>query len=230
MLTLRLLEPERAEHAAPRGLAGILNHSSAIPMWRLRGGGVVTSSYDSALVDVAMIEDPKMLTLARGIRFLHLEALVWCKAHLTDGFIPAAALNRLTDEPDPQEAAKELVKVGLWNLTAEGWTIIGFTDTQMSAQRVREKRQASRERYDKWQQSQSPKRVSNAAANDPARPAPPARKGGGQVGGNGGSGPLKPAPPATEEEIATLRETRAQVESLDWYRPSTERTGKWQKI
>ena len=155
----------------------------------------MTSSYDSALVDVAMIEDPRLLKLPRGVRLLHLEALVWCKAHLTDGFIPAGALHRLTDEPDADKAARELVKVNLWSLTAEGWTIVGFTDTQMSAQRVREKRQASRERYDKWQQSHSPKRVSNAAANDPARPAPPARKGGGQVGGGNGAGP-EPAPAA----------------------------------
>ena len=158
----------------------------------------MTSSYDSALVDVAMIEDPRLLTLSRGSRLLHLEALVWSKAHLTDGFIPAGAINRLTDEPDSSKAARELVKVGLWNLTAEGWTIVGFTDTQMSAQRVREKRQASRERYDRWQQSQLHKRVGNGAANDPARPAPPARKGGGQVGGNG-AGLGEPAPAALQE-------------------------------
>jgi len=158
----------------------------------------MSSRYDSALVDVAMIEDPRLLTLPRGIRLLHLEALVWCKAHLTDGFIPASALNRLTDEPEPSKAGHELARVGLWNFTAEGWTIVGFTDTQMSALRVKEKRQASRERYDKWQQSQSPKRVSNATANDPARPAPPARKGGGQVGGNG-AGLGEPAPAALQE-------------------------------
>jgi hypothetical protein len=40
----------------------------------------VSSSYDSALVDVAMIEDPRLLTLPRGVRLFHLEALVWSKA------------------------------------------------------------------------------------------------------------------------------------------------------
>jgi hypothetical protein len=61
----------------------------------------MTSSYESALVDVAMIEDPRLLTLPRGVRLLYLEALVWSKAHLTDGFIPALALGRLTDQLDP---------------------------------------------------------------------------------------------------------------------------------
>lgn len=156
----------------------------------------MTSSYDAALVDVATIEDHRLLTLPRGVRLLYLEALVWSKAHLTDGFIPATALNRLTDEPEAHQAAKELARVGLWDMTDAGWRILGFLDTQMSAQRVREKREAARERYDRWQTS-SPKRVSNAAANDPARPAPPARKGGGQVGGNG-AGLGEPAPAALE--------------------------------
>jgi hypothetical protein len=76
-------------------------------------------------------------------------------------------------------------------MTDAGWRIVDFTETQMSAERVREKRRMARERYDKWQTSL--KSVNNAAANDPARPAPPARKGGGQVGGNG-AGLAEPAP------------------------------------
>lgn len=123
----------------------------------------MTSSYDAALVDVAMIEDHRLLTLARGVRLLHLETLVWCKAHLTDGFIPAQALNRLTDEPEPHEAAKELRRVGMWDMTDAGWKIADFLDTQMSAERVKAKRLAARERYDLWQTT--PKRVGNAAAN-----------------------------------------------------------------
>jgi hypothetical protein len=155
----------------------------------------MSSSYDAALVDVAMIEDHRLLTLPRGVRLLHLEALVWSKAHLTDGYIPAAALNRLTDEPDAHLAAKQLARVGMWDMTDAGWRIRDFLDTQMSAERVRAKRQAARERYDRWQTS--PKRVTNTAANGPARPAPPARKGGGQVSGNG-AGLGKPAPAAME--------------------------------
>jgi hypothetical protein len=175
----------------------------------------MTSSYDSALVDVAMIEDPRLLKLSRGIRLLHLEALVWSKAHLTDGFIPAGAINRLTDEPDASKAARELVAVGLWNMTAEGWTIVGFTDTQMSAQRVRDKRRAARERYDRYQHSVTTKRVNNAATNDPARPAPPARKGGGQVGGDG-AGLARPAP------VALIEVRHPQIQS-----PSRREMARW---
>lgn len=74
----------------------------------------MSSSYDSALVDTAMIEDPALLTLPRGVRLLHLEALVWCKTRLTDGFVPTGALPRMTDENDAEEGADMLVGAGLW--------------------------------------------------------------------------------------------------------------------
>jgi hypothetical protein len=170
----------------------------------------MTSSYDSALVDVAMIEDPRLLALERGARLLHLEALVWSKAHLTDGFIPARAIARLTDEPDPRQAAGALVDAGLWTMTDAGWRLIDFLETQMSAARVRAKRQSSRERYDRWQASQETKRVGGATANDSARPAPPARKGGGQVGGNGAE-LVELAPASEKRDAMTQRRTLAKA-------------------
>jgi hypothetical protein len=44
----------------------------------------MSSSYDSALVDTATIEDARLLSLERGIRLLHLEAMVWSKLHRSD--------------------------------------------------------------------------------------------------------------------------------------------------
>lgn len=157
----------------------------------------MSSSYDSAVIDTAMIEDHRLLSLPRGVRLLNLEAMVWCKAHLTDGFVPSGALRRMTDEPDEEHACQLLVDAGLWERVDKGWQIVGFTDSQMSAERVREKREAARDRYDKWQRNT--KRVANATANDPARPAPPARKGGGQVGGEPVGLALRGEPPAKQE-------------------------------
>ena len=159
----------------------------------------MTSSYDSALIDSALIDDPRLTELPRNIRFLHIEALVWSKQRRTDGYIPAASLARLTDESDPRQAADELQRVGLWAMTDSGWRIVDYLDSQMSAARVRAKQEAARERYDRWQQAHPQgKRVGNGVTNDPARPAPPARKGGGQVGGNG-AGLWEPASAAVQE-------------------------------
>lgn len=159
----------------------------------------MSSSYDSAMVDTALIEDGRLLRLTRGIRLVHLEAIVWSKARLEDGAIATGALRRLTDEDNPVHAAAELVRVGLWAVTEDGWQIVDFTEHQMSAERVKAKKDAAKERYDRWQ-ANGAKRVANATANDPARPpARPARKGRWQKGGkpDGAAAPDGAAPPST---------------------------------
>jgi hypothetical protein len=148
----------------------------------------MSSAYDSAVIDTAMIEDSRLLALPRGIRFVHIEAIVRSKLMGSDGLVSAAALLRLTDEPNPQAAAAQLVAAGVWELASSGWQIIDFEKSQMSAARVKEKREAAKARYDTWQRSHAPKRVANATANGPARPALPARAGGGQVGGGVAAG------------------------------------------
>lgn len=159
----------------------------------------MSSSFDSALVDTATIEDPRLVVLPRGVRLLAVEALVWSKLHRTDGFLPAPAVLRMTDEPDPWQAAARLAEAGVWEAKGDSWQIVGFTDSQMSAARVLEKQQAARIRYDRWQESQGAKRVGNGVTNDSARPAPPARKGRGQVGGDGAAA-LEGAAVASEVE------------------------------
>lgn len=128
------------------------------------------SSYDAAIIDTETIEHPALLALSRSVRLVHLEAIVWSRLHHTDGKIPALSLRRLTDEPDHLEAARQLVEAGVWQSSAQGWSIVGFLDKQMSAERVRQKRELSRERYDRWQAGKREKgsnALANAAANDP---------------------------------------------------------------
>jgi hypothetical protein len=64
---------------------------------------------------------------------MHLEGMVWCNKHATDGHIPAYAMQRVTDQDDPEAAAKQLVSVGLWEATEDGWFIVVFADDQPSA-------------------------------------------------------------------------------------------------
>jgi hypothetical protein len=168
----------------------------------------VSSSFDSALVDTAAIEDPRLVVLPRGVRLLAVEALVWSKLHRTDGFLPRAAVLRMTDEPAPWQAADKLAEAGVWEGTDDGWSIVGFTDSQMSAERVRAKQEDARKRYDTWQESHRGKRVGNGVTNDSARPAPPAFKGKGQVGGGVAAG-LEAAAAAFEGETTDSAETIA---------------------
>jgi hypothetical protein len=92
-------------------------------------------------------------------------------------------------------------------MTDAGWLIVGFTDSQMSAERVRRLQDASAGRYDKWRaghpEHPKGKRPSNGAgngvANDSARPTalPTTREE--AEGGGGGAAGLGPAAAAQEE-------------------------------
>jgi len=104
------------------------------------------------MVDTAMIEDPRLLTLERGLRLMALEALVWSKLHRTDGFIPRGALPRLTDQADALDGAGELCRVGVWEVRLGGWDVVDFLRSQFSAAQVARKIQlarAARDRYEK---------------------------------------------------------------------------------
>ena len=97
-------------------------------------------------IDSSTPDDPRILQLPRGIRWMHLEGLVWCNQHGTDGFIPEHALRRVTDDSEPESAAAELVRVGLWAVVEGGWKIVDFEKDQPSAADVERKQVLARAR------------------------------------------------------------------------------------
>ena len=58
-------------------------------------------------------DDPRLLQVPREVRWMYLEGPVWCNTHATDGLIPFHAIRRVTDQEDPKEAARQLVRAGL---------------------------------------------------------------------------------------------------------------------
>jgi hypothetical protein len=167
----------------------------------------MTSSYDAALVDTAMIESEAMLSLDYEVRWLWLEALVWSKQHRSDGRIPAGRLRRLTDLGDPEVAATALVEAGLWLMTADGWQIVDYADTQLTKARVERKIAIAKDARDRYEDRHpgrshrkgdvSPEESPDASASLPA--SPPAKGVGRQVNGGGAAGPVEPAAAALEE-------------------------------
>lgn len=150
------------------------------------------SSYDAAVIDVRITEDPRLLTLPRSYRLLHVDAYVWCKAQRTDGVIPRHMLTRLAfDEPDRDLAATALVDAELWKETGTGWVIPDFLETQWGRKQVQRKRELARERYERWQEREGKKetrdkRVGNdtdITRPDLTRPEGEGRKEGGQPDG-----------------------------------------------
>jgi hypothetical protein len=180
---------------------------------------------------------PEILALPRTVRLLHIEALVWCNRHLTDGRIPRHALPRLTDEPEPYDAAKRLVEVGLWWETEHGWQI-DWTD-QETAETVRNRREQTTARTrrsrkhragdhsecdPKWCRNGATNAVTNTATNAvshgtpsrpvPTRPVPTPREGSGTWSGTDGTddvdagAPSRRPPPSPEEERSSAGRSR----------------------
>src|ERR671910_3796500 len=123
------------------------------PGSRSKPRSIMSSSYDAAMVDTAMIEDPRLLCLPRGSRLLYLEMLVWAKLRRTDGHVPLGALSRLTDEPDPIAAATKLAYQELLRTDQEigGFWIVDFAASQWTAEQVQrriESQREARERYE----------------------------------------------------------------------------------
>jgi hypothetical protein len=101
------------------------------------------------------IDDPVLLRLARGVRLRYVEGNVWSCKHGTDGVIPRHVLARITDEPEPHEAAGHLVAAGLWLATDGGYEITDFLVNQRSAQEVEVSPANSRARQERHRRHQN---------------------------------------------------------------------------
>lgn len=98
---------------------------------------------DHATVGPDTTEGLDLLDLPRGARLLYVELVVWSCGHDTDGFIPRAALRRITDEPEPEQAIELLVAHGDRRVetTNGGWRLPRFADEQL-LRMYKEKRRA----------------------------------------------------------------------------------------
>ena len=92
-------------------------------------------------------DKPEILGLDGDTFRLHIEGLVWCNKHLTDGRLPTVALARITAHPDAAAGVAALVSAGLWTETEDGW-LVDWSE-QETADRVEGRRIMSRaEMYD----------------------------------------------------------------------------------
>jgi hypothetical protein len=114
--------------------------------------------------------------------WLHVCALSWSNRGLTDGRLPASVVRRLADVPDPMAEAARLVEAGLWEQTDDGYVLVGYAETQPTADKVRRQRAEKRARQERWQS----KRRGADASRDASRDA--------SAGRSGDGAPPRPAP------------------------------------
>lgn len=98
---------------------------------------------------------PKIVGLSDGSFRGWVWGLSYSQMHLTDGFIPTAAMDAKT-----RRASSDLVKAGLWKASDGGYQIHDYGDWNETRDVVRAKQQKARDRQRRWQD-----RVSNASPN-----------------------------------------------------------------
>lgn len=180
-----------------------------------------------------LMDRPVVLTIGRSARLLHVEALVWCNRHLTDGVLPAGALRRISDSDDVERDVAELAKADLWESIDEGTWQVQWAD-QETAEKVESRRTGRNARQRNFEErralhaggdhskcfssscryvAKTSPDASGATSDDalPSRPAPDP-EGGGKRGGGGstssdGSAALaaSSAPPPTGHLVGGQR-------------------------
>jgi hypothetical protein len=167
-------------------------------------------------------DHPKVLSAGAPAAWLWICGLAYANRYLTDGFVPAAAVRRLTDLDDPFRLAAKLVDVGLFEAVDGGYRIHDYAEYQPSAGDVKDQRQKTADRVAAWRDrhrngvtAPSGNGVGNARTNaapgpdpDPAVNPDPA----------GSTSPLPPPPQAEEGERRSTR--RRKTSGMAAYEPA----------
>lgn len=100
-------------------------------------------------LDDAFPEHPKVLAVGEEAAWLYVCALCYCNRHLTDGFLPAAAVPRLTGQKSPTRLTTKLVDAGLLDIVRDGFFVHDYLEYQMSKASIENERAGARERMAK---------------------------------------------------------------------------------
>jgi hypothetical protein len=109
--------------------------------------------------DTSMPDNPKILELVsmregRAAAFVYCCGLAYSGKHGTDGFLPAAALERINGRPAD---ATKLISVGLWVDVPGGWLIHGWADRQESTDETQaRKERAQKAAAARWTRQRKP--------------------------------------------------------------------------
>src|SRR5260221_2780326 len=91
-------------------------------------------------LDDRFADHPKVLRAGGDAAWLHVTALCYAAGQLTNGFIPAGVVARLSDRKNPAALAQKLVDVGLWERAEAGYQIHDYLQWNPPADRVKAER------------------------------------------------------------------------------------------
>lgn len=115
-------------------------------------------------LSVNMADDPKVRALARygrdarPARDLYVQMILYCKANLTDGFVPLEQIGVLVYPDAPKVGARDaghLAEVGLIERRGDAWYVLAFLRRNRSRQAVRDrseekKRASAKANHVRW--------------------------------------------------------------------------------
>lgn len=98
------------------------------------------------------LTDPAIRDLTGDALATHVMGLVYGVEHETDGAIPTGALRWIIPpQGDGASITAELVTADLWDVTADGFQIIGWSTTQTTRAEMERTRKQNRERQSEYQ-------------------------------------------------------------------------------
>jgi hypothetical protein len=94
-------------------------------------------------------QHPKVQAISDAALRLHIEAMCYSAAYLTDGRVPRSLVARRFP------AARSLVEIGLWEAeqAGSGWRIHDWAEYQPPAESVRKRRARDAERQARWRRA-----------------------------------------------------------------------------
>ncbi len=105
-------------------------------------------------IDDKMPENPKVLGVPLGARWLHVCGIAYCSRHETDGFVPLDAvpvmMAGLSSASASKRFAGSLVKAGLWHGRPGGYEINDYLEWNSSKEEIRQKRRARNARVTRY--------------------------------------------------------------------------------
>mgnify|MGYP001005845871 CR=1 FL=1 len=108
---------------------------------------------------------PKVLAAGGDAAWLYVAGLCYCQSLLTDGYIPAGMVPRLTDRKVPMVLAEKLVTVRLWEKAEGGYRIHDYHDLNDTSDKVKAKRKATKERVERWREKRGSNGVTEPISN-----------------------------------------------------------------
>jgi hypothetical protein len=102
-----------------------------------------------AKLDDQFPDHPKIEAAGPAAAWLFVASICYSGRYLTDGFIPAGRVARLTALPNPEACAARLVEAGLWEPVENGYYIHDFLEYNPSREMVLRRTQTEGNR-DYW--------------------------------------------------------------------------------